>query len=61
MIDRFSDGDNSDIYEVVEQLGAQGAPGFERLLETGMHLGGHDDRAWCRVHSAAFRTGLESL
>lgn len=32
--------------EVVEQLGAQGVPGFDRLLATGMHLSAHDDRAW---------------
>lgn len=47
--------------DVVEQLGAQGVPGFDRLLETGMHLSGHDDRAWLAAHRDAFRAGIETL
>lgn len=46
--------------EVVEQLGAQGIPGFDRLLATGMHLSAHDDRAWLAEHRDAFREELES-
>lgn len=47
--------------ESVEQLGAQGVPGFQQLLETGMHLSGHDDRAWLAAHTQTFRAVLESL
>ena len=47
--------------EVVEQLGAQGVPGFDRLLATGMHLSGHEDRAWLAEHAPLFRSRLESL
>lgn len=45
----------------VEQLGARGVPGFKQLLATGMHLSGHDDRAWLAAHLETFRAGLESL
>lgn len=47
--------------EVVEQLGAQGFPGFDRLLESGMHLSGHNDRLWLAEHRDAFRAALETL
>lgn len=47
--------------EVVEQLGAQGVPGFDRLLATGMHMSGHDDRGWLAEHRDRFREGLESF
>lgn len=40
--------------DVVEMLGAQGVPGFDRLLTTGMHLSGHDDRAWLADHRDTF-------
>lgn len=40
--------------EVVEQLGAQGVPGFDRLLQTGMHLSAHDDRAWLATNADVF-------
>ncbi|MCO5225021.1 MAG: aminoglycoside phosphotransferase family protein [Thermomicrobiales bacterium] len=40
--------------DVVEILGAQGVPGFDRLLATGMHLSGHDDRAWLAEHRSTF-------
>lgn len=47
--------------EVVEQLGAQGVPGFDRLLANGQHLGGHDERAWLARHRDTFRAELETL
>ena len=40
--------------EVVEQLGAQGVTGFDRLLQTGMHLSAHDDRAWLATNADVF-------
>ena len=46
--------------EVVEQLGAQGVAGFDRLLNSGMHLSGHDDRAWLASNRDLFVAGLES-
>lgn len=45
--------------ESVEQLGAQGVPGFDRLLATGMHLSAHDDRAWLKEHREVFVSQLE--
>lgn len=46
--------------EVVEVLGAQGVPGFDRLLATGMHLSGHDDRAWLARHRDQIVAALDS-
>lgn len=47
--------------EAVEQLGAQGVPGFDRLLANGAHLGGHDERAWLAGNVDVFRRAVESL
>lgn len=45
--------------DVVEILGAQGVPGFDRILATGMHLSGIDDYHWLMKHAETFRTALE--
>lgn len=47
--------------EVVEVLGSQGVPGFDRLLNAGMHLSGHDDRAWLAQNHRVFQTLFDSL
>lgn len=46
--------------ECVEQLGAQGVPGFDRLLASGMHLSAHDDRIWLAANRDIFAAALES-
>lgn len=46
--------------DVVEQLGAEGVPGFDRLLATGRHLSGLDDRAWLNEHRCVFQQTIES-
>lgn len=46
--------------ESVEVLGAQGVPGFDRLLATGMHLGAHDDRDWLAANRDVFVNTIES-
>lgn len=45
--------------DVVEQLGAEGVPGFDRLLATGMHLSGLDDSAWFNDHREIFQRAIE--
>ncbi len=44
--------------ECVEQLGAQGVPGFSRILATGMHLSAHDDRRWLARHQSVFAAAI---
>lgn len=46
--------------DVVEQLGAEGVPGFDRLLASGMHLSGLDDRAWLGENLETFRRIIEA-
>lgn len=45
--------------DVVEQLGAEGVPRFDRLLASGMHLSGHDDRDWLTANREVFRQAIE--
>lgn len=46
--------------DVVEDLGAAGVPGFDRLLASGLHLSAHDDRAWYQANRTAFAGALLS-
>lgn len=45
--------------DTVEDLGRAGVSGFSRLLESGLHLSGHDDAAWLQKHRADFDRILE--
>jgi hypothetical protein len=45
--------------ESVEQLGAQGVTGFDRILASGMHLSAHDDRRWFNDHRRIYAEALE--
>jgi hypothetical protein len=43
----------------VEQIGAHGVPGFDRILASGMHLSALDDRRWFADHRSLFAAELE--